>query len=153
MGVLVVGRGIKEWDLGLGRGYRPWGVGSYSIMAMPLSPPTDAVFAALLARNLVREEPAAVLVDARLCAAGELREGPHDRPLPLWSPRDPGRTPELVLDVIPAEEDLGLQLCQGLGPRSGVVCELLHLAKRKKRATFTLLALQVCFNKTYLKSQ
>ena len=150
---MVVGRGIKDRDLGLGWGYRPWGVGSYSIMAMPLSPPTDAVFAALLARNLVGQEPAAVLVQAGLCASRKLREGPHDCPLPLGSSRDPGLTPELVLDVVPAEKDLFLQLCQGLGPRSGVIDKLLHLAKRKKRATFTLLALQMCFNKTYLKSQ
>ena len=131
MGVLVVGRGIKEWDLGLGWGYRPWGVGSYSIV-MPLSPPTDAVFAALLARYLVREKPAAVLVQAGLCASRELREGPHDRPTPRRSPRDPGRTTELVLDVIPGEENLLNQLALVLGLRAGVVNKLLHLANKKK---------------------
>ena len=119
--------------------------------SVPLSPQTDAVFAQL-ARDLAREERAAVLVEASLGATRELREGPHDRPLPLGSPRDPVRTTIHVLNVVPGEVDLLPQLRQGLGPAAGVVNELLILAKVKKRVS-TLLALQVSFKKAYLKSQ
>ena len=142
--VSVDGRGMKERDLGLGWGYRPLGVGvQHWKVSVPLSPQTDAVFATLLARNLVREEPAAVCVEAGLCAARELGEGPHDRPLPLGSPGDSRWTTEHILNVVPAEENLRLQLGQRLRLRSGVVCKLLHLTIIKKRATFSLLALQV----------
>ena len=110
---------------------------AYSNAWLPLSPPTDAVFSTLLARNLVREEAAASFVDAGLRAARELREGPHDRPTPRRSPRDPGRTTELVLDVIPGEENLLNQLPLVLGLRAGVVNKLLHLANKKKGNLYT----------------
>ena len=96
--------------------------------SVPLSPRTDAVFAEL-ARDLAREEWAAIFVQACLGTARELRKRPHDRPASPRSSRDTVRTTELIHDVVPAAKDFLLQVRQGRRRRPIMVDELLHLTE------------------------
>ena len=101
--VSVAGIGMKEWDLGLGWGYRPWGVGlQHSKVSVPLSPRTDAVFQLRVTtggspRNLggnkqlgsgleapALVEAVTVRLDAQLRPPRDVREGPLHRPLMLF---------------------------------------------------------------------
>ena len=153
MGVLVYGWGKLGEVLGTRRGI-PAVEGWRTAPREAPQPPDGRGLRSLLTRHLAREDPAAILPDALISPSRQLGKDPLDGALPLWRPRDTVLAPELLLEVVARGIDPLPQLSQVCSLGTALVLEvLLHLTNRWKKPIFKLLALQVDYLKTYLKSQ